>query len=182
MFLSHLGPAFQIVFVDLLSYKCKICPSAESRKNNGIPLKWFNSLDTNSISLSSLLLKNCAALEVKVFLVFCFSELKSGVDKFEGLPVMLPFLNYFEFYKKLHHIVVFFYLCLKHSIMVRKSNCHVVELAEHMRAKCYLKGDKIMFFFILTSYSVVLKFARKISYLWIAIVSCKFCKEGFIQM
>ena len=112
-----------------------------------------------------LLSKNCTDLDVKAFLVFCFSELKSGVDKFEGLPVMLPFLNYFAFYKKLHHIVVFFYLCLKHSIMVKKSNCHVVKLAEHMRAKCYLKGDKIMFFFILTSYSVVLKFARKISYL-----------------
>ena len=39
----------------------------------------------NSISLSSLFLKNCAALEVKVFLVFCFSELISGVGKLEDL-------------------------------------------------------------------------------------------------
>ena len=41
-----------------------------------------------------LLLKNCVALEVKVFLVFCFSELKCGVDKFEGLKPSISFTFY----------------------------------------------------------------------------------------
>ena len=58
-----------------------------------------------------------------------FSELKSDVVKFEKLPIMLPFLNYFEFYKKMRHIIIFFYLCLKNSIMAWKSHCHVVGLA-----------------------------------------------------